>query len=324
MVKTSLGYAPRSGYLKGTLNAINELFSPEMPDWELIEFETLLDSSNISVREWTQIARVIEENYRRFDGFVILHGTDTMAYTASALSFMLDGLGKSVVLTGSQIPIGCVRSDARDNLITSLLIAAAGRCCEVCLYFGSRLLRGCRATKISSDELIAFDSPNLPPLATADIDIRYNDRLIRPAGRELRVTEFASDMPIAVLKVFPGIQFSLFERIMTDELKGLVLEAFGVGNLPDYDGGLLPLVNRAAANGTVICVCTQCMRGSVRLGAYETSSALREAGAVCCYDMTAEAAVTKLRYLFARGYSPAAVRELMEDDLRGELTRDSF
>lgn len=324
MVKTSLGYAPRSGYLKGTLSAINELFSPEMPDWELIEFETLLDSSNISVREWTQIARVIEENYRRFDGFVILHGTDTMAYTSSALSFMLDGLGKPVVLTGSQIPIGCVRSDARDNLITSLLIAAAGRCCEVCLYFGSRLLRGCRATKVSSDELIAFDSPNLPPLATADIDIRYNDRLIRPAGRELRVTEFASDMPIAVLKVFPGIQFSLFERIMTDELKGLVLEAFGVGNLPDYDGGLLPLVNRAAANGTVICVCTQCMRGSVRLGAYETSSALREAGAVCCYDMTAEAAVTKLRYLFARGYSPAAVRELMEDDLRGELTRDSF
>lgn len=320
MVSTGSGYAPKSGYLKETLDAIGELRSEELPDWELIEFNELLDSSNISVRNWTQIAKVIEDNYVNYDGFVILHGTDTMAYTASALSFMLDGLGKPVVLTGSQIPIGQIRSDARDNLITSVIIAGEGRCPEVCLYFGGKLLRGNRSTKVSSDELIAFDSPNYPPLASADIDIRYNEKLIRPAGGLLQVTAFPEDLPIAVLKIFPGIQFSLFEGIMTEQLKGLVLEAFGVGNLPQYDDGLLPAVRKAAANGTIITVCTQCPRGSVRLGAYETSSALRRAGAVSGYDMTVEAAVAKLYYLFGKACSTDSIRRLMETDLRGELT----
>ena len=320
MVPTGSGYAPKRGYLSEVLESMTELRGGEMPNWELIEFDELLDSSNVSVGEWTEMARVIRDNYARFDGFVVLHGTDTMAYTASALAFMLDGLDKSIIITGSQIPICRVRSDARENLITSLIIAAEGRCPEVCLYFGSKLLRGCRATKVSSDELIAFDTPNHPPLATVDIDIRYNDKLIRPKGNGLRAIAFDGDLPIAVLKIFPGIQFGLFERIMTEDLKGLVLEAFGVGNLPAYDRGLLPAVQKAASNGTVICVCTQCLRGSVRLGAYETSSALRQAGAVSCYDMTVEAAVTKLRYLFACGCSPDEVRRLMETDLRGEMT----
>ena len=321
MVKTERGYAPRSGYLRKVLNNLTELCSESMPAWELIEFETLFDSSDISAREWNRIAEVIRENYDGYDGFVVLHGTDTMAYTASALSFMLEGLSKPVVLTGAQIPIGQVRSDARENLITSVLIAGSGACPEVSLFFGGKLLRGCRATKVSADELTAFASPNFPELATAGIDVRYNEKYIRPAGEGLRVTEFPDDLPIAVLKIFPGIQFRLFESIMTDQLKGLVLEAFGVGNVPQYEASMLPLIRRAAEHGTVITVCTQCLRGTVRLGTYEASSSLKDAGAVSGYDMTVEAAVTKLHYLFARGCSPDEIRRLMETDLRGELTK---
>ncbi len=322
MVETERGYAPRKGYLSTFLQSIDRLTGSGMPHWELVELDPLFDSSNISVREWSYLARAIEKRYDDYDGFVILHGTDTMAYTASALSFMLDGLSKPVVLTGAQIPIGAARSDAPGNLISSIIIAGEGRCPEVGLFFNGRLLRGNRATKISADELGAFASPNLPALADSAIDIRYNDKFIRPAGVELSVTEFEDDLPIAVLKIFPGIQFSLFEGMLTDKLKGLVLEAFGVGNIPQYDEQLLPLIKRAADNGTIIIVCTQCLRGSVQLGAYETSSALKEAGAVSGYDMTVEAAVTKLRYLFAKGYGKDRIRSLMETELRGELTRD--
>lgn len=321
MVETERGYAPRSGYLRRVLNNLTELCSDSMPEWDLVEFETLYDSSDISVPEWNRIAGVIRDNYGDYDGFVVLHGTDTMAYTASALSFMLEGLGKPVVLTGSQIPIGQVRSDARENLITSMLIAAEGKCPEVSLFFGGKLLRGCRATKVSSDDLDAFASPNLPELATAGIDVRYNEKYIRAPGNELRVTEFSDDLPIAVLKIFPGIQFRLFESIMTDQLKGLVLEAFGAGNVPGTEAAMLPLIRRAAENGTVITVCTQCLRGAVQLGTYEASASLREAGAVSGFDMTAEAAVTKLHYLFARGYRTSEICRLMETNLRGELTK---
>ncbi len=320
MVESENGYAPKKGCLRKVLNNYSELFSEGMPACELIEFENLCDSSNISIADWTKMARCVEENYARFDGFVILHGTDTMAYTASALSFMLENLNKPVVLTGAQIPIGKARSDARDNLIGAVIIAGDGRASEVCVYFGGLLLRGNRATKVSSDEMQAFASPNHPQLASADIGIRYIDRLIRKDGSgELKVVEF-SELPIAVLKIFPGIQFKMFENIMTEELKGLVLEAFGVGNIPQYDMELIPLIKKAAANGTIIIVCTQCLRGTVQLGAYETSSALKRAGALCGYDMTVEAAVTKLRYLFAKGYDTDEIKALMERDIRGELS----
>lgn len=321
MVETEKGYAPQNGYLRRVLENLSELCNDEMPEWELFEFEKLYDSSNISVREWNRIARVIRDKYDAYDGFVILHGTDTMAYTASALSFMLENLTKPVVLTGSQIPIGKVRSDARENLITSVLIAGAGRCSEVTLFFGGKLLRGNRSVKVSADELTAFDSPNAPYLASADIEVHYNEVPSPNSNGVFSVTELADDIPIAVLKVFPGIQFRLFDGIMTEQLKGLVLEAFGVGNVPQYEDSLLPLIRKAEKNGTVITVCTQCLRGSVHLGTYETSSALKEAGALSGYDMTVETAVTKLRYLFSKGYSTGRIKELMETNLRGELSK---
>lgn len=322
MVPTENGYAPKKGYFYDAISSIPDLKNPDMPDWDMIEFDPLLDSSNIAVAQWNQIGRAIRDQYDEYDGFVVLHGTDTMAYTASALSFMLEGLAKPVVLTGSQIPLCKLRSDARDNLITSILIAGAGNVKEVCLYFGGKLMRGNRSTKASADGLIAFDSPSYHLLAEAGIDIKYNvASLLSPSLKaHFHLTEF-KQVSIGVLKVFPGIQFSLFESIMTESLKGIVLETFGAGNIPSYDDALLPIIRKAFENGTIVTVCSQCQSGTVTLGAYATSSALTKAGAVSGYNMTTEAAVAKLYYLFSLGLPRDEIKAKMEEDLRGELTK---
>src|SRR5436190_1176609 len=191
MRRTRAGYRPQPGYLQRQLGSMAELRNPSMPAFTVHEYEPLLDSSNMTPREWVKIARDIARNYRRFDGFVVLHGTDTMAYTASALPFMLHGLGKPVLITGSQIPLCEVRNDARENLITSLLIAANYDIPEVCLYFGGKLLRGCRAVKVSASGFAAFDSPNVPPLGTVGVEIEINRDLVRKPARRaaLRVDE---------------------------------------------------------------------------------------------------------------------------------------
>lgn len=320
MTVTKDGYAPQRGYFKSVLDSITELRNPLLPEWEMIEFDPLFDSTDIAVEEWNKIGQVIEENDSRFDGFVILHGTDTMAYTASALSFMLEELGKPVILTGSQIPFSELRSDARDNLITAILIAGTVDLPEVCLYFGGKLIRGNRSTKISADGMNAFDSPNFPLLARAGIRINYNRSLFLPAGKNFKRIPFLNDIPIAVLKIFPGIQFDLFKGILTERLKGIVLEAFGSGNVPAYDKSLLPLIKKAVDNGTVVAVCTQCLHGTVSIGAYAASAALKQYGVAGGYDMTVEAAVTKLYYLFSKGYTRDEIIRRMSENLRGELT----
>ena len=312
MTPTDNGYAPLPGTLQKELDDISDLRSARMPDWQLEEVTPLLDSSNMTVMDWNRIGQLIAERYDEYDGFVVLHGTDTMAYTASALSFMLEGLAKPVILTGSQIPLCELRSDGRDNLITSLLIAGEGRVREVCLYFGNRLFRGNRATKSSSDGLNAFQSPNYQHLASAGIDINYNPSAFLPTQEGPFHLQLLTPVPIAVLKVFPGIQFDLFEHIMTEKLRGIVIEAFGAGNIPGSGELLLPIIEKAFRNGTIVTVCSQCLRGSVSLGAYETSSALKKAGAVSGYDLTTEAAVAKLYYLLSCGHDTATVREMME------------
>jgi L-asparaginase len=319
MAGTENGYAPRKGFIKSILSGMSELNSEEIPAFDLIEYDPLLDSSNISVREWVKIAQDIKDKYDDYDGFVILHGTDTMAYTASALSFMLEGLSKPVILTGSQIPLCEIRNDARDNLITSLMIAGNYHVPEVCLFFGNKLLRGNRATKISSDELIAFDSPNYPALGEAGVRIVVNEHVIREGGPELKLSKFEPQQ-IAVLKIFPGIQFEIFENILTTNLKGIVFEAFGAGNIPENKGALNRILEKAEENGTVIVVCTQCLRGSAMIGEYETSLSFARAGAVSGYDMTVEAAVTKLYYLLSLNYDHDMVKKLMGTNLRGEMS----
>lgn len=320
MKRTDKGYSPVEGFFKEALSAIDDLRSEKLPAWSLYEMSPLLDSSDITVTEWNSIAKTIYDSYSDYDGFVVLHGTDTMAYTASALSFILRGLDKPVILTGSQIPLSEVRSDGRDNLITSLIIAGEGVVREVALYFSGKLLRGNRATKMNADDLVAFDSPNYPHLAEAGITIKYNCLALRqPRGEELTFCPL-SNIPIGVLKVFPGIQFGLFETIMTEKLSGIVLETFGAGNIPGGGGELIPIIKRAFECGTVIAVCSQCPGGTVSLGAYETSSALKGAGAVSGADMTTEAAVAKLYYLFSIGIKKEEIKARMERDLRGELT----
>ena len=322
MCGTEHGYTPKSGFLSEAISKIEDMQSDAAPAWELYEMDPLLDSSEMTVTEWNKIADVIARNYDSYDGFVVLHGTDTMAYTASALSFMLDGLDKPVILTGSQIPLSEIRSDGRDNLVTSVLIAADGVVREVSLYFSGKLLRGNRATKMSADQLVAFDSPNYPHLAEVGIDVKYNRAVIRRSGGGELVYRPMSNIPIGVIKVFPGIQFGLFESIMTDKLSGVVLETFGAGNIPSGGGELIPIIRRAFSAGSVVAVCSQCPSGTVSLGAYKTSSALKEAGAVSGRDMTTEAAVAKLYYLFSLGLSKSEIKRKMEENLVGELTEN--
>lgn len=320
MKRTDSGYAPVKGYIEGAIKAIPDLSSPSMPHWDLHEMDTLLDSSDMTVSEWNHIGKIVYDSYHEYDGFVILHGTDTMAYTASALSFILRGLDKPVILTGSQIPLSEIRSDGRDNLITSLLIAGEGVVREVALYFSGKLLRGNRATKMSADDLVAFASPNFPPLAEVGITIKYNYSVIRSASEESISYIPLHDVPIGVIKVFPGIQFRLFESIMTDKLSGIVLETFGAGNIPGGGGELIPIIKKAFSSGSIITVCSQCPGGTVTLGAYKTSSSLKDAGAVSGRDMTTEAAVAKLYYLHSLGLEKDEVKAKMEENLRGELT----
>ena len=315
------GYCPEPGYLQRQMARMPELGHPSMPSYTIHEYAPLLDSSNMTPAEWVKIAHDIDANYARYDGFVVLHGTDTMAYTASALPFMLHGLGKPVLITGSQIPLCEVRNDARENLITSLLIAANYDIAEVCLYFGGKLLRGCRAVKVSASGFAAFDSPNVPPLGTVGIDIDINWELVRKPRRRqrLRVDDFGTAV-VSALRLFPGISPELVRNVLRPPLQGLVLEAYGVGNGPDQDEAFLGALAEATARGVVIVDCTQCLEGRVNLAEYAAGSALARAGVISGYDMTAEAALAKMYYLFSRGWAPAKVKREMQRDLRGELT----
>lgn len=319
MTRSEKGYVPNAAKLHEALNGMPELKDPAVGDWDIYDMDPLLDSSNMDVEDWNRIGEIVDRNYDLYDGFVILHGTDTMAYTASALSFMFEDLGKPVILTGSQIPICEIRSDGKDNIIAALLIVASGKVSEVCIYFRGELLRGNRAIKYSADGFMAFSSPNFPVLADAGIEISFNESVLlqKPAGN-FRFQRL-KNVPIGVIKVFPGIQFELFENIMTESLRGVVIETFGAGNIPSGGDALLPIIRKAFDNGTVVTVCTQCPQGTVLLGTYETSNALKRAGAVSGKDMTTEAAVAKLYYLFSKDYDSETICRLMETSLRGEL-----
>ena len=322
MTKSSNGYAPADGDFQETLKRIPELYDALMPSWDLIQLSPVKDSSNMDVHDWNIIAGMIESYYEKYDGFVILHGTDTMAYTASALSFMLENLAKPVILTGSQIPLCEIRNDARDNIITSIVIAAQGVVNEVCIFFGGSLIRGNRATKYSSDGLIAFLSPNYPALAEAAIDIHYN----YPEGRDNKPSlplhvQYLQEIPIAVIKVFPGINFQYFREILNHNFRGIVIETFGAGNIPGGAENIEKAISEKD-NDTIYVICSQCPAGSVSLGQYETSTILKNAEGVSGLDMTTEAAVAKLYYLLSKGYDRTEIIHLMEKNLRGEIKVD--
>jgi L-asparaginase len=308
MRATEAGYAPVPGYLSGAIADRPELHEPEVPELVIHEHDRLLDSAAARPEDWLRIAADIAERADEFDGFVVLHGTDTMAYTASALAFLLRGLGKPVVITGAQIPIGVLRSDGRQNLLTAVLVAARDDVREVCLVFGSRILRGCRAVKESASGFEAFASPNEPPLGRAGVAIEIDAARLRvPEPAPVRLPA-ALDVPVGLLRVYPGMPAPAFAV----PPRGLVIEAYGAGTVPALE---LPVGPDA-----VVVAVSQCLDGRVDLGAYASGAPLVAAGAVGGLDMTTEAAYAKLVVLLAEGRPAAEVRALMARDLCGELT----
>ncbi len=323
MAKTERGYQPQAGFLQQKLNSLQEFNRPEMPAFTLHEYQPLLDSSDMSPQHWTDIAADILANYEQYDGFVVLHGTDTMAYTASALSFMLQDLGKPVIVTGSQIPLAEMRSDGHENLLNALYIAAFHPVAEVGLFFNHTLLRGNRASKIHATGFGAFASPNCAPLLKAGINIE----MIEPAIGTLhsRVPEFQplQNKAVAVLTLYPGMDMGLAQYIISQPLDGLIVQTFGAGNAPQQ----LTLLNALAdahERGVVVVNHTQCTHGGVNMGGYAGGHALRDCGLVSAGDMTLEATLTKLHALLSRAGERQQVirdaRRLMEVSLCGELS----
>ena len=291
-------------------------------------FDPPIDSSDVSPEKWQAMAQIIKDHYEDYDGFVILHGTDTMAYTASAMSLMFENLTKPIIFTGSQLPIGKLRTDGKENLITALEIAADkdefGRPSvpELCIYMQSVLLRGNRTTKINAENFRAFSTPNYPHLAEAGVDIRYEEKFIlQPDYSKPVKFHLGLDHHVAVLKLFPGITEEVVRAILTiPKLKGVVLETYGSGNSLQFRW-FIDLLREAVEKGIVVVNVTQCLYGTVNMHRYKNGLCLERAGLISGYDITTEAALAKLMILFGEGKTPEEVKRLMPISLRGELTR---
>lgn len=291
---------------------------------DTVSFSQPIDSSNMSPRHWVEIARIIEARYEDFDGFVVLHGSDTMSYSASALSFMLGGLAKPVIFTGSQLPIGDLRTDAKENLITAIQLAAlrdAGRPVvqEVGLYFEYKLYRGNRTTKINAENFNAFASPNFPALAESGVHLKVNREFLLSGGTGLNVrTDF--DDAVMIVQLFPGLSAAVFEAVLRLKgLRGVVLETYGSGNAPS-DDWFIDALRGAIAGGLLVVNVTQCSGGRVQMGQYETSTRLREIGVISGDDITTEAAVTKMMFLLGSGITGSAFKVAFEQSIAGEMS----
>lgn len=336
MLETERGYSPAAGHLAAQLARLPQLHDPGLAGgdgsfcmprsrfgrhvrYDVVEYAPLLDSSNMGIDDWARIARDIGAAHEDVQAFVVLHGTDTMAYTASALSFMLENLQKTVIVTGSQIPLSELRNDAIDNLVGALTLAGHFQIPEVGLYFRDKLLRGNRARKVDAAGLDAFLSPNAPPLAEVGIDVSVRWDVVRPREPAPLVVHDVMSPHVAALRIFPGLHAGLLENFLRPPLAGVVLETYGAGNVPDRNRALLDALAEASARGVVVVNVTQCLRGEV-VPHYATGRALAEVGVVSLGDMTPEAALTKLSFLLGTGAPADEVRRAMARSLRGERT----
>lgn len=322
MQPSEQGYVPMSGFNELVSTELNSRGINGLPDFEfdMIECQQLIDSSNLVPDDWTRLGNRLKQNWNDYDGFVVLHGTDTMAYTASMLSFMLQGMDKPVILTGSQIPMVELRSDAPDNLTTALLLAGNYDISEVCIYFNGRLLRGNRSSKVKSSGFDAFNSPNFPWLASVGINIELQQSLLlEQTGSMGEIPVFDPDA-VSILQTYPGISARIVEAVLDHEsLKGLVLQTYGAGNPPDANPAFIDCLQRASERGVAILNITQCPHGSVSQGAYATGATLNRIGVVPGGDMTLEAAFTKMHYLISQSRSAEEIRTALRTPLCGEL-----
>lgn len=329
MQRTAHGYAPHPSYLQSAMTNIPELKNPDVPHYVIHEFENPIDSANMSLDNWHQIAEHIKKYYADYDGFVVLHGTDTMAYTASVLSFMLEKLAKPVIFTGSQLPLFETRSDARENLINALWIAGHYTIPEVCIYFHNKLFRGNRAKKIDASSFSAFASPNFPPLASIGTDIHVRRDVLHHASIQTHVpTEMhvqnLQPMQAHVLPLFPGMALPIIQQLIQQPLKelplqALVLQTYGAGNAP-HEPSFLSLLQEAVNQGIVVINSSQCPYAKVRMGRYAVSAALLDVGIISGGDMTLEAILAKLFYLFSQTSDVSEIKKQIGINLRGELT----
>jgi len=293
-------------------------------NFKVHSFDPLIDSSNMSPEIYKELVSLIQKNYEKYDGFVILHGSDTMSFTASAISFMIENLDKPIILTGSQLPVNGIRTDAKENLITALEIAAAkkrGKAIvpEVCIYFDYQLFRGNRSFKYNSDKFEAFRSPNCPVLAEAGVYLEFNKNdILKPGNGPVKFHK-KLDSEIGVLKLYPGISPHMVKAALNSDCKAIIMETFGSGNT-STESWFLDMIRSAISEGKLILNISQCKVGTVELGRYETSRQLKEMGVVSGFDMTFEAAVTKLMFLFGNFKSNKKIAELLETNLRGEMT----
>ena len=313
-------YRPQAGFLSQYMEGMPELALDYIPSYELIVLDPLLDSAEMGPSDWVRIAETIVERHDAFDGFVVVHGTDTMAYTASALSFLIEGLKKPVILTGAQLTLAHPRSDGREHLITSLSLAGRHQIPEVCIYFASNLLRGNRSQKVHNRDFVAFAAGNLLPLARVGVNVEFNDHLILPIPEgPTRVVPIERDPEVAAIRLFPGMGPGMLEKMIDSPLEAVVLETYGAGNAPTDARWLGVLAKAVHDRDLVVVNCSQCHGGAVVQELYGSGAGLAEAGVMSGRDLTPEAALTKLYCLLAQGLAPSKVREKMGQSLVGEM-----